>query len=68
MMQLNTETYLNAKLSDIGLGTSAAPTFLPSHQFHNDGVQFDLVDGAFAANNPVNIHQKLKFREIVTYS
>jgi len=47
---------LNAKLSDIGLATSAAPTFLPSHEFENDGVQFDLIDGAMAANNPVNIH------------
>jgi len=56
MMQLKTEAYLNAKLSDICVATSAAPTLLPSHQFENDGVQFDLVDGALAANNPVNIH------------
>ena len=55
-MQAKTQTYLNAKLSDIGLATSAAPTFLPSHEFENDGVQFDLIDGAMAANNPVNIH------------
>jgi len=55
-MQLKTEAYLNAKLSDICVATSAAPTLLPSHQFENDGVQFDLVDGALAANNPVNIH------------
>jgi len=34
--------------SDIGLGTSAAPTYFPSHEFQNDG--------AMAANNPVNIH------------
>ncbi|BAT96835.1 hypothetical protein VIGAN_09014200 [Vigna angularis var. angularis] len=50
--KLKTESYLNAKLSDIGLGTSAAPTYLPSHQFQNDGVQFDLIDGGLAANNP----------------
>ncbi|KAG5142554.1 hypothetical protein JHK82_018249 [Glycine max] len=49
---LKTETYLNAKLSDICIGTSAAPTYLPPHQFQNDGVQFDLVDGAMSANNP----------------
>lgn len=55
-MQLKTETYLNAKLSDICIGTSAAPTYLPPHQFQNDGVQFDLVDGAMSANNPVNIN------------
>ncbi|XP_047150612.1 patatin-like protein 3 [Vigna umbellata] len=50
--KLKTESYLNAKLSDIGLGTSAAPTYLPSHEFQNDGVKFDLIDGAMAANNP----------------
>ncbi|BAT96832.1 hypothetical protein VIGAN_09013700 [Vigna angularis var. angularis] len=50
--KLKTESYLNAKLSDIGLGTSAAPTYLPPHPFQNDGVQFDLIDGGLAANNP----------------
>ncbi|CAJ1948038.1 unnamed protein product [Sphenostylis stenocarpa] len=50
--KLKTETYLNAKLSDICLGTSAAPTYLPSHKFKNEGVYFNLVDGAMAANNP----------------
>ncbi|XP_014515104.1 patatin-like protein 3 [Vigna radiata var. radiata] len=50
--KLKTETYLNAKLSDICLSTSAAPTYLPPHQFENDGVEFDMVDGAMAANNP----------------
>ncbi|WVZ16796.1 hypothetical protein V8G54_009778 [Vigna mungo] len=50
--KLKTETYLNAKLSDVCLSTSAAPTYLPPHQFENDGVQFDMVDGAMAANNP----------------
>ncbi|CAJ1948037.1 unnamed protein product [Sphenostylis stenocarpa] len=50
--KLKTATYLNAKLSDIALATSAAPTYLPSHQFENDGVEFDLLDGAMAANNP----------------
>ncbi|XP_022641945.1 patatin-like protein 3, partial [Vigna radiata var. radiata] len=50
--KLKTESYLNAKLSDIALGTSAAPTYFPSHEFQNDGVSFDLADGALAANNP----------------
>ncbi|XP_014516160.1 patatin-like protein 3 [Vigna radiata var. radiata] len=50
--KLKTETYLNAQLSDIGLATSAAPTFLPAHEFENGGVKFDLIDGAMAANNP----------------
>lgn len=67
MMQLKTETYLNAKLSDICLSTSAAPTYLPAHQFENDGVEFDMVDGAMAANNPVINFHSLKLTEIVIF-
>jgi len=66
MMQLKTETYLNAKLSDICLATSAAPTFLPPHQFVNDGVEFDMIDGAMAANNPVIHFHCLKLPQILT--
>ncbi|KAH0971395.1 hypothetical protein GBA52_023551 [Prunus armeniaca] len=48
----------NAKLSDVCISTSAAPTFLPAHYFEvKDDVgrthTFDLVDGGVAANNPV---------------
>ncbi|XP_074295382.1 patatin-like protein 5 [Silene latifolia] len=48
---------LDAKLSDICLGTSAAPTILPSHYFENtygDGKtrEFHLIDGGVVANNP----------------
>ncbi|KAH7853049.1 hypothetical protein Vadar_032606 [Vaccinium darrowii] len=47
----------NALLSDVCLGTSAAPTFLPAHYFETkdaDGKtrSFDLIDGGVAANNP----------------
>ncbi|KAB2626450.1 patatin-like protein 3 [Pyrus ussuriensis x Pyrus communis] len=47
----------NAKLSDICVSTSAAPTFLPAHYFEvkdNEGKTrpFNLVDGGVAANNP----------------
>ncbi|KAK9902894.1 hypothetical protein M0R45_001410 [Rubus argutus] len=47
----------NAKLSDICISTSAAPTYLPAHYFEvkdNQGTTrtFDLVDGGIAANNP----------------
>ncbi|GER30854.1 patatin-like protein [Striga asiatica] len=47
----------NARLSDVCLGTSAAPTFLPPHYFEirDGGGQvrtFDLIDGGVAANNP----------------
>ncbi|KAK6128671.1 hypothetical protein DH2020_037583 [Rehmannia glutinosa] len=53
-------TYRNAKLSDICIGTSAAPTFLPAHYFETEDEQgnittYDLIDGGVAANNPVAI-------------
>ncbi|KAH7511489.1 hypothetical protein FEM48_ZijujUnG0008100 [Ziziphus jujuba var. spinosa] len=43
---------LDAKLSDICIATSAAPTYLPSYKFKNTGKEFNLVDGGVAANNP----------------
>ncbi|KAL2924993.1 Patatin-like protein 2, partial [Bienertia sinuspersici] len=48
---------LNAKLSDICIGTSAAPTYLPAHFFKTEGSngevrEFNLIDGGVAANNP----------------
>ncbi|OAO96597.1 hypothetical protein AXX17_AT4G42220 [Arabidopsis thaliana] len=54
---------MNAKLSDICISTSAAPTFFPAHRFTNEdseGIkhEFNLIDGGIAANNPVN--SKLK--------
>ncbi|XP_073290919.1 patatin-like protein 3 [Primulina huaijiensis] len=47
----------NALLSDVCLGTTAAPTYLPPHYFETKDYQgstrtFDLVDGGLAANNP----------------
>ncbi|KAI3680162.1 hypothetical protein L2E82_50607 [Cichorium intybus] len=48
----------NAKLSDICISTSAAPTFFPPYYYKNDneggrnGEEFNLVDGGVAANNP----------------
>ncbi|XP_039815282.1 patatin-like protein 1 [Panicum virgatum] len=47
----------DALLSDVCIGTSAAPTYLPGHQFETkdkDGKPraFNLIDGAVAANNP----------------
>lgn len=49
---------LNAKLSDICIGTSAAPTLFPAHFFTNTDDQgntreFNLSDGFFAAMSPV---------------
>ncbi|KAL7618863.1 hypothetical protein Lser_V15G00783 [Lactuca serriola] len=48
----------NAKLSDICIGTSAAPTYLPPYKFHTKEskgkppIEFNLIDGGIAANNP----------------
>lgn len=58
-MQLQADTELDAKLSDICIGTSAAPTYFPAHYFTNEdenGVmkEFNLIDGGVAANNPVS--------------
>ncbi|TYJ35120.1 hypothetical protein E1A91_A05G214900v1 [Gossypium mustelinum] len=50
----------NALLSDICIGTSAAPTYLPAHQFETKDStgkvqEFHLIDGGIAANNPTLI-------------
>jgi len=59
MEQGNLSVSKNTQLSDVCLGTSAAPTFLPPHSFEtkdSDGKThtFDLIDGGVAANNPVS--------------
>ncbi|KAK2992299.1 hypothetical protein RJ640_020292 [Escallonia rubra] len=48
---------LDARLSDICISTSAAPTYLPAHYFKNEGrdgnvQEFNRIDGGIAANNP----------------
>ncbi|XP_057543232.1 patatin-like protein 2 [Amaranthus tricolor] len=51
---------INAKLSDICIGGSAAPTYLPSYYFKNDIGdgnpirEFNLIDGGIVNNNPDN--------------
>ncbi|XP_073132654.1 patatin-like protein 2 [Henckelia pumila] len=51
---------LDASLSDICIGTSAAPTYLPAHYFETKDSwgnkrKFNLIDGGVAANNPTLI-------------
>ncbi|KAK3005796.1 hypothetical protein RJ639_017602 [Escallonia herrerae] len=51
---------LDALLSDICIGTSAAPTYLPAHYFETQDStgkvrKFNLIDGGVAANNPTLI-------------
>ncbi|TVU05536.1 hypothetical protein EJB05_48702, partial [Eragrostis curvula] len=52
-----TDVSKDALLSDVCISTSAAPTYLPGHQFETkdkDGSTraFNLIDGGVAANNP----------------
>ncbi|RWR90046.1 patatin-like protein 2 [Cinnamomum micranthum f. kanehirae] len=58
--EVESKPYLNALLSDICIGTSAAPTYLPAHHFKTEysggeEMRFDLIDGGVAANNPALI-------------
>ncbi|KAM5582755.1 patatin-like protein 1 [Rosa sericea] len=41
-----------AKLSDICMATSAAPTYFPAYKFETNTREFHVVDGGMAANNP----------------
>ncbi|WVZ66729.1 hypothetical protein U9M48_015913 [Paspalum notatum var. saurae] len=50
----------DALLSDVCIGTSAAPTYLPAHFFQtkddsSNTRDFNLVDGGVAANNPTMV-------------
>ncbi|KAI9109313.1 hypothetical protein K1719_019657 [Acacia pycnantha] len=46
---------VDVELSNICIGTTAAPTYLPPHYFENDDRQFHLIDGGVIANNPALI-------------
>ncbi|XP_076959300.1 patatin-like protein 3 isoform X1 [Bidens hawaiensis] len=50
--QVPRQPSMDAQLSDICIGTSAAPTYLPGHYFKNGDQEFNLIDGGIAANNP----------------
>eukprot|EP00253_Pinus_taeda_P022051 PITA_22051 len=43
----------DSNLSDVCIGTSAAPTYLPPYHFDTTKNTFDLIDGGVAANNPM---------------
>ncbi|KAL5982418.1 Proteolipid protein 2 [Asimina triloba] len=56
--EIKSKPYLDAELADICIATSAAPTYLPAHQFetkdpHGVVSEFNLIDGGVAANNPM---------------
>ncbi|KAL7089333.1 hypothetical protein ACP275_13G180900 [Erythranthe tilingii] len=55
--EVKNDPSLDASLSDICLGTSAAPTYLPAHYFKTKDskgkkTKFNLIDGGIAANDP----------------
>ncbi|XVE94858.1 hypothetical protein REPUB_Repub02eG0046000 [Reevesia pubescens] len=59
----------NALLSDISIGTSAAPTYLPAHQFetkdsNGEVKEFHLIDGGVAANNPTLVAMNEVTKEV----
>ncbi|GJY24169.1 patatin-like protein 2 [Tanacetum coccineum] len=68
--QLKATPSLDAKLSDICIGTSAAPTYLPSHMFHIEDFEgrksreFNLIDGGVVANNPTLVAVREVIMEI----
>nr|CAB3491766.1 unnamed protein product [Digitaria exilis] len=64
------EAHKNARLVDVCIATSAAPTFLPAHGIKTNGSggephQFELVDGGVAANNPTMVAMSLVSREML---
>ncbi|KAI4356619.1 hypothetical protein L6164_000628 [Bauhinia variegata] len=50
--KINQVPDLNAKLADIVISTSAAPTLLPPYNFTNGNTTFNMIDGAVVADNP----------------
>lgn len=64
ILQVKGKRTLNAQLSDICIGTTAAPTYLPAHYFETKDAKgnvrdFHLIDGGVAANNPVSTHKTM---------
>ncbi|XP_027902734.1 patatin-like protein 2 [Vigna unguiculata] len=68
--QIKMSPYLDAPLSDICIGTSAAPTYLPAHNFKNKGSdgnmhEFNLIDGGVCANNPSLVAMNQVTKQII---
>nr|XP_023927503.1 patatin-like protein 2 [Quercus suber] len=58
--EVKNHAHFDALLSDICIGTSAAPTYFPAHNFDTKDStgrvrKFNLIDGGVAANNPTLI-------------
>ncbi|TVU49873.1 hypothetical protein EJB05_01212, partial [Eragrostis curvula] len=60
----------SALLSDVCIGTSAAPTYFPAHCFwtkekNGDWHEYNLIDGGVAANNPTMVALTMITEEIM---
>lgn len=71
--QAKTTPLKDAYLSDICIGTSAAPTYLPAHYFetkdsNGNTRSFNLIDGGLAANNPTLLAMNLVSKNIFLQS
>ncbi|AES59488.1 patatin-like phospholipase [Medicago truncatula] len=72
--QLKRSPCLDAKLSDICISTSAAPTYLPAHNFTNKDdeagkeEEFNLIDGGVCANNPALVAMNEVTKQIINQS
>ncbi|XP_010028264.2 patatin-like protein 3 [Eucalyptus grandis] len=58
--EVSKHSFLDAQVSDICIGTSAAPTYFPAYYFKTEDKdgrvhEFNLIDGGLAANNPTLI-------------
>ncbi|KAK8683831.1 hypothetical protein V6N13_039877 [Hibiscus sabdariffa] len=68
--QVRKKPTIDALLSDICIGTSAAPTYLPAHYFKTEGNngdvrEYNLIDGGVAANNPTLVAMGEVTKEII---
>lgn len=72
--QIKNLAYMDALLSDICIGTSAAPTFFPAHHFTNTdndsghSWDFNLIDGGVTANNPTMVAVREVTKEVLSNS
>lgn len=73
-LQVKKGALKNARLADICVGTSAAPTYLPAHHFvtkdstTGDTCSFDLIDGGVAANDPTLVAISHILNEILKHN
>ena len=52
LLERNPDPQKKYQIWQVGLATSAAPSYFPSVKLEEDDSQFDFIDGGFGANNP----------------